>query len=511
MGVPALFRVKRTIAGDSHPTVAAFMQIPDGLNVRFRAGQRYTLLLKPASILPFETPGTRGRIKPADFEVILIPKLSGFPVESADEEVSVGRLQIVWTLPKQTPQGIRKQVLVLLKSEAETDRTMGTSLLLYHGELWTEEFRKPLVHLLHWKTNFGMDATELLALHPGPESRQWALSEIRDPNSDHPQQAVFIAGADTDSTVQALLERVATGESGLAWMATLVLNPDRYPSHRRALVAIASSPPRFADLTTMGPFARQIALWRLCADTTKTMKAAIYEFIRAQEGREVLCPCLTDSQVHEAMALNANHGSPDEYFKVVAGDLEALRRHDQASLPELRRRLEGIRSRTGGDPPSAGGVETTLKEFFWAEPESAFAICKGLALTGPPSVRTGAVQALLEARDPRAASVARDLSGIPCDPAHYDLIQAISSALAQYGNSGDSLIFRKWAKECDFVRANAIQGMGLTCGLDAMAQLIDEVIGPDAELAVVRSYQMMGAKVRDMLAGRAAAKAAPSH
>ncbi len=44
-----------------------------------------------------------------------------------------------------------------------------------------------------------------------------------------------------------------------------------------------------------------------------------------------------------------------------------------------------------------------------------------------------------------------------------------------------------------------------------MAQLIDEVIGPDAELAVVRSYQMMGAKVRDMLAGRAAAKAAPSH
>lgn len=133
-------------------------------------------------------------------------------------------------------------------------------------------------------------------------------------------------------------------------------------------------------------------------------------------------------------------------------------------------------------------------------------------LTGhPQELSDGAARALGILGDRRAAPALRKVATFECDPRHYLFSQFITQSIGLLGDSTDLQLLRDIAQRCYSARADAIEAVGYTCGLDVMASLIDEVIGPDAELAVVRSYQMLGAKVRDRLAERAAAKGAPMH
>ncbi|MBI5836260.1 MAG: HEAT repeat domain-containing protein [Candidatus Eisenbacteria bacterium] len=159
------------------------------------------------------------------------------------------------------------------------------------------------------------------------------------------------------------------------------------------------------------------------------------------------------------------------------GYAEAGRRRLAAAVPLALRRLEA-------------GELADGREYMAAE---AYAMIRMLGAVGDTAAlrplseltkypdfttRVEAVRALGALTDSRAAPLLRAMARGPCRRIPYALLQALAFSLGRIGDSTDAPLFRRWAHQCPRIRNEALEGLGLTSGMDALRREVRAILGP---------------------------------
>ena len=500
-GVPATFQVRKVLAGS--PPSTLHVNVVDQEDVAAHAsGRSYVLLLRAPRYVPFEIPSQKGRVTWPDAEAVGFPGITDEVIVSERDRDPLERARELLALRADDP-GTQRSLLKDWLGRADSSRLPGIALegFLAHPGLWDSSMESTLMGSLPGASSSSsrMARARLLGLHPTEGTRRLFFEKIASREREERELAAALCAHDSSRDVRAELVRRAA-DSTTAAEALPCLRAENSEAERSALSDLARGRiPGISDAL------RAAALVRLGSQLSDA-DWRTFRSLLSSRGMEEMWPWLADSVLLCAPLprVRESLGAGEPPLRAAArraaasrGDLESGRRLEEAlasgRLPgggaaEEADRIQMLESL--GRIGSSGARDALVSHLRRQAPDVQAAAARGLGFLG----------------DRSAAAELRRLDGEDCDPRHYNLNLAVVQALSQLGDSSDCPRFEAWARRCDTLRGDALEGLGLTCGLARMGALMDELTGPSADLAVVRSLSMLGAKVRKEWERRAAGK-----